>query len=78
VTADLVSMESLAERVERRLTQTLAAQGVPGADVRVLAEHGIVYLEGVAPTKEASDALERAAHSAPGARVVLNHLAIQQ
>jgi osmotically-inducible protein OsmY len=78
LTADLVSMESLAERVERQLTQTLAAQGATGAEVRVLAEHGIVYLEGVAPTKEASDALARAARSAPGARVVLNHLAIQR
>jgi osmotically-inducible protein OsmY len=74
VTVDLVSTESLAERVERQLAMTLAAQGAAGADVRVLAEHGIVYLEGVTPTQEASAALERAARSVPGARVVLNHL----
>jgi osmotically-inducible protein OsmY len=74
VTVDLVATESLAERVERQLAMTLGAQGVADGDVRVLAEHGIVYLEGVAPTQEASAALERAARSAPGARVVLNHL----
>jgi osmotically-inducible protein OsmY len=74
VTVDLVSTESLAERVERRISMTLAAQGVTDADVRILAEHGIVYLEGVAPTREASAALERAARSVHGARVVLNHL----
>jgi osmotically-inducible protein OsmY len=74
VTVDLVSTESLAERVERQLALTLAAQGVADADVRVLAEHGIVYLEGVAPTQEVSAALERAARSVPGARVALNHL----
>jgi osmotically-inducible protein OsmY len=75
VTSDLVSMESLAERVERQLASTLAAQGAKDADVRVLAEHGIVYLEGSAPTQEASAALERAARAVAGARVVLNHLA---
>lgn len=74
VTSDLVSMESLAERVERQLAATLAAQGANDADVRVLAEHGIVYLEGSAPTQEASAALERAARAVAGARVVLNHL----
>ena len=67
-------MESLAERVERQLAATLAAQGANDADVRVLAEHGIVYLEGSAPTQEASAALERAARAVAGARVVLNHL----
>jgi osmotically-inducible protein OsmY len=75
VTSDLVSMESLAERVERRLASILAAQGANDADVRVLAEHGIVYLEGSAPTQEASAAFERAARAVAGARVVLNHLA---
>jgi osmotically-inducible protein OsmY len=74
VTVDLVSMESLAERVERQLALTLAAQGVDGANVHVLAEHGIVYLEGATPTKEAGLALEQAARSVAGARVVLNHL----
>lgn len=74
VTVDLVSTESLAERVERQLALTLVAQGVADADVRVLAEHGIVYLEGVAPSQEAGAALERAARSVAGARVVLNHL----
>src|SRR5207245_13724 len=74
VTADLVSTESLAERVERQLALTLVAQGATDTNVRVLAEHGIVYLEGAAPTHEASTALERAARSVPGVRAVLNHL----
>jgi osmotically-inducible protein OsmY len=75
VTSDLVSMESLADRVERQLSATVAAHGAQGAEVRVLAEHGIVYLEGTAPTQEASAALEQAARAVAGARVVLNHLA---
>jgi osmotically-inducible protein OsmY len=75
VTSDLVSMESLADRVERQLSLTLAAQGSKDGDVRVLAEHGIVYLEGAAPTQESSAALERMARSVPGVRVVINHLA---
>jgi osmotically-inducible protein OsmY len=75
VTSDLVSMESLADRVERQLSLTLATQGSKDGDVRVLAEHGIVYLEGAAPTQETSAALERTARSVPGVRVVINHLA---
>jgi osmotically-inducible protein OsmY len=75
VTSDLVSMESLAERVERQLAVTLAAQSAEDADVHVLTEHGIVYLEGTAPTQETSAALERTARAVAGARVVLNHLA---
>jgi osmotically-inducible protein OsmY len=78
VTADLVSTESLAERVEERLALTLAAQGATEGSVRVLAEHGIIYLEGAAPTQETSMALEQAAHAVAGVRVVLNHLVVQE
>jgi osmotically-inducible protein OsmY len=78
MTVDLVSIESLAERVERQLAITLAAQGVSDADVHVLAEHGIVYLEGAVPTREASAALERAARSVAGVRVALNHLTVRE
>jgi osmotically-inducible protein OsmY len=78
VTADLVSMESLADRVERQLSLTLAEHGSKEDDVRVLAEHGIVYLEGVVATADMGAALERAARSAPGVRVVVNHLTTPQ
>jgi osmotically-inducible protein OsmY len=74
VASDLVSMESLADRVERQLSLTLTEQDSKDGNVRVLAEHGIVYLEGAAPTQESSAALERTARAVPGVRVVVNHL----
>jgi len=45
--------------------------------VRVLAEHGIVYLEGRVATKGLRAALERAALAVTGARVVVNYLEVE-
>jgi osmotically-inducible protein OsmY len=76
---DLVSTETLADRVEARLTAVLAANDVMDTDpesVRVLAEHGIVYLEGSAPTSAVRAALERATLAVAGARVVMNNLTV--
>jgi osmotically-inducible protein OsmY len=84
---DLVSTETLADRVEQRLAAVLAAAtslphpaptgaGEPQAAVRVLAEHGIVYLEGSAPTSEMRAVLERATLTVAGARVVVNNLTV--
>ncbi len=90
---DLVASESIGARVEQALAATLAATqastgddapaGTPGdartglGAVKVLSEHGIVYLEGSAPTKELSSALERAAKGVPGVHLVINSLAIE-
>lgn len=90
---DLVAAESLGARVEQALADTVAAsdaaaaqtaqEGTPGearaglGNVKVLSEHGIVYLEGSVSTKELSSALERAAKGVPGVRVVINSLAIE-
>jgi osmotically-inducible protein OsmY len=76
---DLVSIETLGARVERQLAAVLAENGVAraaGAGVRVLAEHGIIYLEGSVPSKELRRALERAAQAVPGVKVVMNSLEV--
>ncbi len=90
---DLVASESIGARVEQALAATLAATqastrddapaGTPGdartglGAVKVLSEHGIVYLEGSTPTKELSSALERATKGVPGVHLVINSLAIE-
>ncbi|HEX6818749.1 MAG TPA: BON domain-containing protein [Ktedonobacterales bacterium] len=84
---DLVAAESLGAHVEQALTATLAANAASDTsgdatrpamgNVRVLSEHGIVYLEGSVPTRELSAALERAARAVPGVRVVMNSLIVE-
>ncbi len=76
LTLDLVSLETLADRVEQQITRVLAEQQITGAQVRVLTEHAIVYLEGHAPSMEARAVIERAALAAAGARVVVNDIAV--
>lgn len=73
---DLTAAETLGERVEERIAQLIREQHLEIARVHVLAEHGIVYLEGSAPTPEARTAIERAALGAAGARVVVNDIAV--
>lgn len=76
---DLVSAETLAQRVEGSLLRALDELGEPYelvASLRVQAEHRIVYLTGVVPSIRVSSALERAARTVLGVRVVVNQLAI--
>jgi osmotically-inducible protein OsmY len=73
---DLISQEALGERVEQRIAQMIAEQSIVGADVRVLTEHAIVYLEGTAPSMEARAQIESAALEAAGTRVVVNDIAV--
>jgi len=62
--------QALGERPHNGATTGAAA-------VRVLAEHGIVYLEGRVATKGLRAALERAALAVAGARVVVNYLEVE-
>ena len=76
LTVDLVAQETLAAAVETRI----AALGVLGsngsAPVQVLAEHGIVYLDGSVPTADMRAQIEQAALAAAGAKVVVNNLRV--
>jgi osmotically-inducible protein OsmY len=76
VTVDVVPLETLADRVEEQVNRVIAERQIMGAQVRILTEHGIVYLEGCAPSPEARAQIERAALSAAGARVVVNDIAV--
>lgn len=78
VVVDVVSAETLAARVEERAMAVLAAQQASGAAVRVLSEHGIVYLDGHVATREARDAVERAAKAVAGVRAVVNSLIVER
>jgi osmotically-inducible protein OsmY len=70
---DLVSLETLAARVEQQLAPVLAANGAAPGDVRVLAEHGIIHLDTSVTSPEVRKALDRAARTVPGVRVVINN-----
>jgi osmotically-inducible protein OsmY len=76
LTVDLVAQETLAAAVEARI----AALGVVGsnghADIQVLAEHGIVYLDGSVPSASVRAQVEQAALAANGAKVVVNNLRV--
>ncbi|MBF6590635.1 MAG: BON domain-containing protein [Ktedonobacterales bacterium] len=76
VTLDVISLETLGDRVEEQIRRVIAERHITGARVRVLTEHAIVYLEGTAPSVEARAAIERAALAAAGARVVVNDIAV--
>jgi osmotically-inducible protein OsmY len=76
VTLDLVSLETLADRVEQQIVRVIAEHHIAGAEVQVLTEHAIVHLEGHAPSMEARAQIEHAALSTPGARVVVNDIAV--
>jgi osmotically-inducible protein OsmY len=76
VTMDVIVLESLADRVEEQVGRVIAEHQITGAQVRILTEHGIVYLEGYAPSPEARAQIERAALSVAGARVVVNDIAV--
>jgi osmotically-inducible protein OsmY len=78
---DLIAHESLASRVEQRLSaldEDGNSESVPGPHVRVLAEHGIIYLDGTVPTGDVRSSLESAARSVTGVHVVLNRLEVKK
>jgi osmotically-inducible protein OsmY len=74
MTLDLAAQEALAAAVEARIATLAAASSNGHGPVRVLAEHGIVYLEGGVSSAQASREIERIALAAAGARVVVNNL----
>jgi osmotically-inducible protein OsmY len=77
VVEDLVAEETLAAEVEARIAP-LVAQALNGyGSVKVLSEHGIVYLEGTVRRAQARAEIERAALGAAGARVVVNNLQVE-
>jgi osmotically-inducible protein OsmY len=76
LTNDLVVDETLAAEVEARIASLVAAASNGRGQVRVLSEHGIVYLEGSVRSAGERDAIERAALSAAGARVVVNSVQV--
>lgn len=77
-TIDLVSSESLATRVEELLATVVSEKQLTTSNLHALTEHGIVYLEGEVCDAAASATLERAARSAIGVKVVINHLGVRQ
>ncbi len=76
VVNDIVITETLAAAVDAAIAAALPDQRSRGA-VRVLSEHGIVYLEGRAANATERAALERIAIAVPGARVVVNNLLVE-
>jgi osmotically-inducible protein OsmY len=76
MTVDLAAQEALAAAVEARIAALAAAASNGHGPVRVLAEHGIVYLEGGVTSTQASREIESIALAAAGARVVVNNLYI--
>lgn len=72
---DLVVQEALAIAVEDLLPNALGV-ALRDAHVRVFAEHGIVHLEGSVATPQQRADVERAALSASGVKVVVNHLLV--
>jgi osmotically-inducible protein OsmY len=76
VTIDLVAQESLAAAVEGRIAALEAVAGNGHAHIEVLAEHGIVYLEGTVSSARVRAEIERAALGVAGARVVVNNLRV--
>jgi len=76
LTNDIVIEESLAGQVEAALTREITAHHLDGAEVRAFIEHGIVYLEGRAPTSAARYALEQVAVAVTGVRVIVNNLLV--
>jgi len=77
LTNDIVIEESLAGQVEVTLAREIAARHLDGAEVRAFIEHGIVYLEGRAPTSDARYALEQVAVAITGVRVIVNNLLVE-
>jgi osmotically-inducible protein OsmY len=76
VTSDVLVEEALGGQVETALARELGRPDYAGADVRTFTEHGIVYLEGRAPSAAARQALERVAVGVAGVRVVVNNLLV--
>lgn len=75
-TVDLIPQEALAGAVEACIAPLVAVASNGHGAVRVLTEHGIVYLEGSITSKQAREEIERAALTAAGARVVVNNLLV--
>jgi osmotically-inducible protein OsmY len=73
---DLIAQETLAAAVEARIASLGALAGNGHAHIQVLAEHGIVHLEGTVPSPQAREAVERAVLSVSGAKVVVNGLRV--
>ncbi len=75
VTNDVVVQEALAYAVEERIATEIGLASEV-SDIRVLSEHGIVHLEGSVPSARVRLDVERAALSAAGVKVVVNHLRV--
>lgn len=73
---DLVAQETLAAGVEALIAPLVAAAVNGHGGVRVLTEHGIIFLEGSVRTAHDREAIERAALGAAGVRVVVNNLLV--
>jgi osmotically-inducible protein OsmY len=76
ITLDLVAQEALAAAVEARLALQRIASGDGPRSIQVLAEHGIVHLEGTVGTQRARSDAERVALTVAGVKVVVNNLRV--
>jgi len=71
---DIIAEDELLDRVDAALERALERPEVAGSTVAVQIEHAIVTLTGEAPSNAARRALEEAALSVPGVRVVVNKI----
>lgn len=77
ITLDLVAQEALAAAVEARLAAHSIASGDGPRRIQVLAEHGIVHLEGTVETQRSRSDAERVALTVAGVKVVVNNLRVE-
>lgn len=76
VTFDLQAFDVLGVTVSDLIAEFIAQRGWTSARVQVMAEHGIIFLEGNVPTAEARTEIERLVFKVPGIKLVANNIAV--